>query len=135
MKNLYSKALTFATKAHAGQKRMNGDNYIIHPIRVSMEVKTEVRKVVALLHDVLEDTASIEADISREFGEEIAKKVLILTHKKDEPYNDYITRVLADQDCIVVKIADICDNLADSPTDKAVKKLSTALTRLVIHTI
>jgi hypothetical protein len=132
--NEYSKALVFATKAHLGQKRANGDNYIIHPIRVSQEVKTIPQKICALLHDVVEDTDTSLSDIVREFGSDIATKIDILTHRKGESYEDYISRVLEDPDTVAVKIADICDNLGDSPSDHAIQKCSRSLSRLVGNT-
>jgi (p)ppGpp synthase/HD superfamily hydrolase len=129
--NLYTSALIFATKAHSGQKRLNGDNYIIHPIRVSQEVKTENQKAIALLHDVIEDSKITFDNIKETFGDEIANAVECLTHRKGESYDDYIGRVLTNQDAVQVKIADICDNLSDSPSDNAIKKSSRALARLV----
>lgn len=129
--NTYTKALEFAARAHAGQKRRNGDNYIIHPIRVSQEVKTERQKVIALLHDTLEDTGETYGNIEREFGTEVADAVQALTHYKDEPYESYIGRVKANPDAVQVKIADIADNLSDAPTSKAITRGAWAVTELL----
>lgn len=128
---VYKKALIFATKAHAGQKRRNGNNYIIHPIRVSQEVETEYQRVCALLHDVVEDTDVTLDQIRNEIGMEVAETVDCLTHRKGESYDDYITRVLTDRDAVAVKIADICDNLSDSPSENAINKSARALERLL----
>ena len=49
-------AIQIAAAAHAGQKQKNGQPYILHPLRVMMRVHTEDEKIVAILHDVLEDT-------------------------------------------------------------------------------
>lgn len=127
----YTKALIFVTKAHAGQVRRNGDNYIIHPIRVSQEVKTEEQKVIALLHDVIEDTDTEIEEIKEQFGLKVAQSVCLLTHYKGETYQKYISAMLPDPNAVAVKIADICDNLSDSPTNKAIVKSAEALTRLV----
>lgn len=128
---MYQEALKFIAKAHAGQKRRNGNPYIIHPIRVSQEVKSDVEKVVALLHDVLEDTKTDYATILATFGPEAAGAVEALTHRKDEPYMDYLARVKANPIALTVKIADIADNLGDSPSDTAIEKMSKGLDYLV----
>lgn len=127
----FSKALAFAAKKHAGHKRKNGDAYIIHPIRVSQEVFTELQKVVALLHDTLEDTNTTYEELKEHFGVEVAHTVLVLTKEKDEPYTEYIQRVKTNPDAVAVKIADISDNLNDSPTDKAIRKSAEAITELL----
>ena len=131
MKKDFTKALEFATRKHAGQKRKNGDNYIIHPIRVSQEVFTERQKVIALLHDVLEDTDTTYEELKNEFGVEIAHSVLVLTRVKDEDYDDYIQRIKTNPDAVRVKIADIADNLDDSPSSSAIIKSSKAITELL----
>lgn len=132
MKNkLFNKALIFATRKHANTIRRNGNPYIIHPIRVSQEVFTENQKAIALLHDVLEDTETTYEELKEEFGSHIADTVLVLTHKKDEPYMDYIARVKTNDDAIAVKIADISDNLNDSPTEKAIWRSAESITYLL----
>lgn len=127
----FSKALQFATRKHLGHKRKNGDAYIIHPIRVSQEVFTENQKMIALLHDTLEDTDTTYEELKEHFGVVVAQAVLVLTHEKDEPYMDYIKRVKTNSDAIAVKVADISDNLNDSPSDKAIKRSAEAITYLL----
>lgn len=127
----FAKALIFAAKAHGGQKRRNGSFYIIHPIRVAQEVKTEQQKVIALLHDVVDDTGVTIEDVGREFGTDIMDAVHCLTKRAGEPYDDYITRVMKNPDAVAVKIADISDNLSDAPSEEAIRKSSMAITRLV----
>lgn len=131
---MYKKALEFATKKHAGHKRRNGYNYIIHPIRVSQEVNTIRQKVIALLHDTLEDTETTYEELEREFGVEVADSVLALTHHENQPYEKYIEQVKMNQDAIAVKIADIADNLSDAPSDKAIKRSSAAIAILLTYT-
>lgn len=128
---MYQQALIFITKAHAGQKRRNGNPYIIHPIRVSQEVHSDLEKVVALLHDTVEDSTATNEQIKELFGEEVAIAVEALTHRKDEPYTDYIARVKVNPVAMAVKIADISDNLSDSPSDKAIEKMARALEYLI----
>ena len=128
---MYKKALIFASMAHSGQKRNDGSNYIIHPIRVSQEVHTDSQRVCALLHDVVEDTNVSFDEVEEHFGKEVSVSIDCLTHRKGESYFDYITRVLTDEDAIAVKIADICDNLSDQPSARAIEKSAMALERLV----
>lgn len=128
---LYQKALKFITEKHKWQKRFNGNPYIIHPIRVSQELSGDFEKTCALLHDVIEDTATTYEELKDIFWEEIAVVVEILTHRKWESYHDYILRVKQNQTAINVKIADICDNLADSPSEHAIEKSAKALDLLL----
>lgn len=53
-------ALRIATQAHKGQKDKGGNDYILHPIAVAEKVKHPYCKIVALLHDVIEDTEETE---------------------------------------------------------------------------
>ena len=131
MKNIYSEALAFAARKHVGHKRTNGDNYIIHPIRVSQEVKTETQKVIALLHDTMEDTDTTFSELFNLFGGEVADAVECLTRRKGESNEDYIERVKTNPDAVAVKIADICDNLSDFPSDNAIRKGAYGITELL----
>ena len=77
------KALEFAKKAHAGQKRKSGEEYVIHPILVAVIVSyfSDDEDVItaALLHDVVEDTPYTIYYIKDEFKEEVAHLVEGLT--------------------------------------------------------
>ena len=69
---MLEKALILAAKAHTGQVDKGGAPYILHPIRVMLACEGEKEKIVALLHDTLEDTALTAADLRRAgFSEEI----------------------------------------------------------------
>lgn len=75
-KDLTKKAFEFAKKAHEGQKRMSGEDYISHPIAVAKiltEMKSDPQTIAAaFLHDVVDDTSVTLEDIKKEFGKEIA---------------------------------------------------------------
>lgn len=77
------KALAFSEKAHMGQIRKSGEPYIIHPILVSTIVASisedDAMVIAALLHDVVEDTLMSIAEVSAEFGEDVAHLVEGLT--------------------------------------------------------
>lgn len=128
---MYQQALKFIATKHAGQKRRNGNPYIIHPIRVSQEVKSDQEKVVALLHDVVEDTETSLKEIEDTFGQTAAEAVEALTCRAGEDYTEYIKRVKANPIATTVKIADISDNLSDSPSSKAIERMAKALDLLV----
>ncbi len=70
------KAYQFGESAHSGQFRKSGETYFIHPIHVSLilaELELDEDTIIAgLLHDVVEDTKYTFADVSKEFGEQVA---------------------------------------------------------------
>src|SRR5437764_1310945 len=87
------RALQIAAKAHEGQKDKGGLPYILHPLRVMMRVEGEEAQIVAVLHDVVEDTPVTADDLRQAgFSERVLAAVLCVTHRKDEPYADYVVR-------------------------------------------
>lgn len=129
---MYEKALAFATKKHEGQFRTDGVTpYIIHPTRIAARAQSEIHKVIALLHDTVEDTDTTIEEIEREFGSQVAKAVDCLTHRKSESYIQYIGRLKPNKDAAAIKLLDICDNLSDSPSENAKKKSLLGLTALL----
>ena len=108
---MYEKAHELAKKYHAGQKRKNGEDYIRHCERVADMMYNEHSKTIAILHDTVEDTDLTLDAIENVFGHYIAVKVMALTHEKDISYLDYILRIKDDNQCAIVKLADLADNL------------------------
>jgi hypothetical protein len=105
------KALQIAAKAHEGQKDKEGQPYILHPLRAMMNVEGEEAMIVAVLHDVVEDTAVTLDDLRRAgFNETVLYAVELVTHRKHEPYADYVVRCKADPIGRRVKLADLQDN-------------------------
>jgi (p)ppGpp synthase/HD superfamily hydrolase len=100
----------FARRAHKGQTDKAGVDYIQHPIAVSEKVVGEDAKVVALLHDVLEDTEVSEPTIRALFGDTITDAVAAITRRLGESYMDFIARVKKNPIARIVKIADIEHN-------------------------
>ena len=101
----------FATGAHAGQVDKAGRDYIEHPRFVASQVDGENEKIVAWLHDTVEDTGVTIELIEKLFGEEIAAAVEHMTHRKGEDYMAYIRRVSADPISRAVKLADLKHNM------------------------
>ena len=108
---MLNKALNIAYKAHIGQLDKGGSPYILHPVRVALHCQTEDEKIVALLHDVVEDT-EISFDDLKEYGfpNQIIEAVKALTKQKNESYDVYIDRVIRDPIAKKVKLADMKHN-------------------------
>ncbi len=110
--SLLDTAIQIAAEAHAGQKQRNGEPYILHPLRVMMRVRTQDEKIVAILHDVLEDTPwTAEQLKARGFPEKILHALDCVTKRHGERYEDFVTRSASDPIAIRVKLADLEDNM------------------------
>lgn len=104
------KAVEIATIAHDGQVDKADMPYFLHPQRVADRMETPEGKVVAWLHDVVEDTGVTLDKVREMFGPETAEAVDALTHRKGEAWADYLTRVKGNDMAKVVKISDLIDN-------------------------
>ena len=104
-------ARALAEYAHEGQIDKAGAPYFTHPLAVSEMVQTEEEKIVALLHDVLEDTSVTEPTIRNLFGDEIAEAVLSVTRRDGEDYMDFIARAKQNPIGRTVKLADLHHNM------------------------
>ena len=92
LESLYKKAIWIAQEAHKGQTDKGGNPYIEHPLYVASQVDTTELKIVAMLHDTLEDSEITAEDLRREgFPERIVEAILVLTHEdgNDEAYLDF----------------------------------------------
>ena len=109
---IYSHAKKIAVEAHKGQKDKGGKDYVLHPIRVAERCKSADAKVVALLHDTIEDTA-VTPDYLREqgFPEKIIEGVLSVTKREGESYEDFVRRAAQNPIGKEVKKADLEDNM------------------------
>jgi len=103
-------AIRIAVTAHAGQVEKSGEPYITHPLRLMAAVDGEEAKIVAVLHDVVEDTSVTVDDLRREgFSETILAAVDCVTHRQ-ETYADYVVRCKNNPIANQVKLADLTDN-------------------------
>ncbi len=106
------KAILIAVQAHSGQKDRYGEHYILHPLRVMMSVKSEEEKIVAVLHDVVEDSdLTLESLKIEGFSFEVVRAVDCLTKREGEPYEAHVERSRQDHLALPVKIADLEDNM------------------------
>lgn len=108
----YSDALVIATVAHDGMVDRGGAPYIGHPARVAAAVEGNSDKVVALLHDVIEDCGlSVDAPMFEELSMAERDALDAISKRDGEDYADYLRRVAANPIARRVKIADIEDNM------------------------
>lgn len=106
-------ALLIAAHAHVGQTDKGGEPYIMHPIRVAQAVwhKGEDYRIVAVLHDVIEDSAVQLASLCTAFNPAVIAALDAMTKRKGETYQEYLRRVAADRIAKAVKLADLADNM------------------------
>jgi len=110
--NDIEKAISIAVQAHSGQKDKAGMPYVLHPIRLMLRQDSPEAMVVAVLHDVVEDT-DITFDQLAEAGFSVAvlEAISLLTHDKNIPYMDYIKGIAGNAIARQVKLADLIDNI------------------------
>ena len=123
-------AYEFAAKAHEGQKRSSGQDYIIHPLAVAytvLELGMDTDTVcAALLHDVVEDTPATLEDLKKRFGQDVAMLVdgvtklgKIPVFNREEQQAENIRKILlAMSQDIRVMIIKLCDRLHNMRTLK-----------------
>lgn len=106
-------AITFATQAHKDQTDKNGDPYILHPLRVMGRVQSDAEKIVAVLHDIVEDTPCTFQDLrDKGYSEQVIEAIDCLTKRgEEESYDDFIERCQTNPIALRVKIADLEDNM------------------------
>ena len=128
-KKLYlDRAIELAKQHHEGQTDKAGKPYINHPLRVMNQVESEEEKIVAVLHDIVEDTDISLDDLRSEgFSEEVVSAVECLTKQDGENYDSYIERISFNKLAVKIKLADLEDNrdLTRLPevTDKDLERL------------
>lgn len=105
-------ALRIAVRVHAGAVDKAGQPYILHPLRVMLRLSTETERVVAVLHDVVEDSDVTLDDLRREgFSDEVIDAVDHVTRREGETYETFIERIAPHPLARRVKLADLEDNM------------------------
>lgn len=135
------KAYHFAVKAHAGQKRSSGEDYIIHPVNVAgtlIKLHMDLDTIIAgLLHDVVEDCGVTPQEIEKEFNSGVADLVVGLTkiskikfktkeESQIENFRKMVVAMAKDLRVIIVKLADRMHNMRTLQymTDEKQKKIA-----------
>ena len=105
------KAMKLCYEAHKDQVDKTGVPYVFHPFHVAEQMTSEASTIVALLHDVVEDTDYTLDDIAAAgFGQVIVEAVALMTHEDDVPYLDYVARLKDNPIAREVKLADLAHN-------------------------
>lgn len=109
-----ARAIAIAEVAHAGQVDKAGLPYIGHIHRVIGHLPAEAtdeHRIVAALHDVVEDCPMTLEDLAAEgLPARLVASVDAMTRRDGEPSSPYYSRVAADPVALVVKRADLADN-------------------------
>ena len=105
------RAIAIAAKAHEGQTDKAGAPYILHPLRVMLRMDRTEDCIVAVLHDVIEDS-EWTADMLRAegFSERIIEALESVTKRRGEDYETFIRRAASNPISRRVKLADLADN-------------------------
>jgi GTP diphosphokinase / guanosine-3',5'-bis(diphosphate) 3'-diphosphatase len=106
------RAIAMAAKAHAGQVDKAGEPYILHPLRVMLRMHSVTERIVAVLHDVVEDSeVTLELLADEGFSQEVLSAVDALTKRKGESRADAARRAKQDPIALTVKLADNAENM------------------------
>jgi (p)ppGpp synthase/HD superfamily hydrolase len=111
MMPMLEQVISLAAMAHSGQLDKGGQPYILHPLRVMLSLQTEEERVVAVLHDIVEDTNWTLDALAINFPRSIVSAVDALTRRSEETYKAFIARAAQNELARRVKIADLKDNL------------------------
>lgn len=111
---LTQKAMLLAYDAHHGQLDKGGVPYIFHPIHLAEQMPDELTTIVALLHDVVEDTDLTLDDIAGDFPPAVIDALRLLTHKPGTNYLDYVRALRNNPIAATVKRADLLHNSDES---------------------
>ena len=138
---LILKAYNFAEEHHRGQKRMSGEDYIIHPVAVAYILADlqmdDATICAALLHDVVEDTDVTSEDITKIFGEEISEmvagvtklgkiKYVTIEEQQVENYRKMFLAMGKDIRVILIKLADRLHNMRTLSSLKRDRQIANA---------
>ena len=124
---LTKKALLISFNAHKDQVDKSGMPYVYHPFHLAEQMDDEYSTCVALLHDVVEDTAvTVEYLAKQGFPPEVTDAIKLMTHDESVPYLDYVAKLKINPIAKKVKIADLKHNSdlsrLDHINDKALKR-------------
>lgn len=121
--DLTKKAMKLSFEAHKDQLDKSGIPYVYHPFHLAEQMNTEETVVVALLHDVVEDTDyTIQDMIEMGFPQSVTDALTLMTHGKNIPYLEYVVRLKENPIAREVKLADLRHNSDVSRLDAVDEK-------------
>ena len=120
-------ALNLCFEAHKEQRDKSGMPYVFHPFHLAEQMKTEETTIVALLHDLVEDTDyTIEDLINMGFDKSVTDAIALMTHADNVDYMDYVGMIKENPIAKTVKLADLrhnCDlTRLDTIDEKALRR-------------
>ena len=122
---LTKKALKLCFEAHKNQVDKTGLPYVFHPFHLAEQMKDENTTIVALLHEVIEDT-ELTFDDLKEYPVEVIEALKLLTHDSNIEYMDYVKEIAKNEIARTVKLADLTHNSdltrLDVVDEKALKR-------------
>ena len=105
------KAMKLCFQAHKDQTDKSGIPYVFHPIHLAEQMKDEDTTVVALLHDVVEDTAYTPEDLAAMgFNDRVIAAIRLMTHDENIPYMEYVAKIKENPIAKAEKLADLAHN-------------------------
>ena len=109
--DMTKKALKISFTAHKDQTDKSGMPYVFHPFHLAEQMNDEDTTIVALLHDVVEDTPYTLDDLrAMGFNEQVLDALALMTHDKRVPYLDYVAKIKGNKIARTVKLADLKHN-------------------------
>lgn len=118
------KAMKLCFEAHKDQTDKSGMPYVFHPFHLAEQMETEETTIVALLHDVVEDTDYTLEDLTdMGFGESVIEALSLLTHDDAVDYMDYVRAIKDNPIAMAVKLADLRHNSDLSRMDEITEKV------------
>ena len=104
-------ALKLCFEAHKEQVDKSGMPYVFHPFHLAEQMNTEETTIVALLHDLVEDTDyTIEDLVDMGFDKSITDAIALMTHADNVAYMDYVRAIRDNPIAKTVKLADLKHN-------------------------
>ena len=117
------KALKLCFEVHKEQIDKSGLPYVFHPFHLAEQMNDENSVIVALLHDVVEDSEKTFEELeAMGFKHEIIDALKLLTHEEDVDYFEYVLKIKENELAKKVKLADLRHNSDTSRLDKITEK-------------
>ncbi|MBQ7691002.1 MAG: hypothetical protein IJT30_07435 [Muribaculaceae bacterium] len=111
-RQLLLRAIDLSSTHHLSQRDKGGERYFGHPVRVAERCDTDEQRIVALIHDLLEDTPVTARQLLDDgFPTHIVEALLAVTRRQGETYEQFIDRLATNPIARRVKIADLLDNM------------------------
>jgi (p)ppGpp synthase/HD superfamily hydrolase len=107
------RAIEIAVEAHANQSGRDGLPYVLHPLRMMLQMRTDPERIVAILHDVVEDNADWPLARLAEagFDADVLQAVDDMTRREGESYEAFVRRAAQRPLARTIKKADLRDNM------------------------